>query len=41
MEKLSIDAYPKFALAICITGVICLGVIGWFYEYISYVSSGI
>lgn len=41
MQKLAIDAYPKFALAICVAGVICLGLIGWFYEYISYVSTGV
>ncbi|MES2645468.1 MAG: NADH-quinone oxidoreductase subunit N [Bacteroidota bacterium] len=40
MEKLAIDSWPKFAMAICVTGIITLGFVSWVYEYISGISIG-
>jgi NADH-quinone oxidoreductase subunit N len=41
IQKLTIDAYPRFAMAVCVAGVICLGIIGWFYEYINAIVAGV
>jgi NADH-quinone oxidoreductase subunit N len=34
IEKVSIAAMPKFALIICITGIMVTGLLSWVYEYI-------
>jgi NADH-quinone oxidoreductase subunit N len=34
IEKLSIAPMPKFALFICMAGIIITGLISWVYEYI-------
>ena len=34
IEKLSISAMPKFALFICMAGIIITGLLSWVYEYI-------
>lgn len=41
MQKLAISGYPKFAMIICVAGVLCLGVIGWFYQYIHAIVAGL
>ena len=41
MEKLAIDNWPKFAMAICVVGIIALGFVSWIYEYINHISFGL
>jgi len=40
IERLSLDRSPKIALAICLAGIISLGFISWFYDYIQSISLG-
>lgn len=41
IEKLSVPAFPKLALAICLVGIICTGFISYVYDYIHSLSIGL
>lgn len=40
IEKITLDAWPKFALGICVAGILVLGFIPWVYNYIQSLSIG-